>query len=70
MTIRNLGDFTSEIQKVSQGLRVHLDGSYGAFTMDNPADILVLVAGGIGVTPMMSLIRTLADQADQHLHCS
>jgi ferredoxin-NADP reductase len=33
--------------------------------MGNPADMHVLVAGGIGVTPMMSLIRTLADQADQ-----
>lgn len=65
MTIRNLGDFTSEIQKIPQGLRVYLDGPYGAFTMGNPADMHVLVAGGIGVTPMMSLIRTLADQADQ-----
>jgi predicted ferric reductase len=65
MTIRNLGDFTSEIHKVPQGLRFYLDGPYGAFTMGNPADMHVLVAGGIGVTPMMSLIRTLADQADQ-----
>jgi len=65
MTIRNLGDFTSEIKKVPQGLRVYLDGPYGAFTIGNPADMQVLVAGGIGVTPMMSLIRTLADQVDQ-----
>jgi predicted ferric reductase len=65
MTIRNLGDFTSEIHKVPQELRVYIDGPYGAFTMGNPADMHVLVAGGIGVTPMMSLIRTLADQADQ-----
>jgi len=65
MTIRNLGDFTSEIHKVPQGQRVYLDGPYGAFTMGNPADMHVLVAGGIGVTPMMSLIRTLADQVDQ-----
>jgi predicted ferric reductase len=65
MTIRNLGDFTSEIHKVPQELRVYIDGPYGAFTMGNPADMHVLIAGGIGVTPMMSLIRTLADQADQ-----
>ena len=65
MTIRNLGDFTSNIRKVTQGLRVYLDGPYGAFTIGNPADMHVLVAGGIGVTPMMSLIRTLADQVDQ-----
>jgi predicted ferric reductase len=65
MTIRNLGDFTSTIPKVSQGQRVYLDGPYGAFTIGNPADMHVLIAGGIGVTPMMSMIRTLADRGDQ-----
>ncbi len=65
MTIRNLGDFTSAIHKVPEGQRVYLDGPYGAFTVGNPADMHVLIAGGIGVTPMMSMIRTLADRADQ-----
>ncbi len=66
MTIRGLGDFTREVGNVPQGQRVYLDGPYGAFTIDrNPADMHVLIAGGIGVTPMMSMIRTLADRGDQ-----
>jgi len=65
MTIRNLGDFTREIPKVAVGKRVYLDGPYGAFTIGNPADMHVLVAGGIGITPMMSIIRTLADRGDK-----
>jgi predicted ferric reductase len=65
MTIRKLGDFTSEIHKVPVGQRVYLDGPYGAFTIGNPADMHVLIAGGVGVTPMMSMIRTLADQGDK-----
>src|SRR6478609_3628459 len=65
MTIRNLGDFTSGIAKVPVGRRVYLDGPYGAFTIGNPADMHVLIAGGIGITPMMSMIRTLADRGDQ-----
>lgn len=65
MTIRNLGDFTSTITKVSEGQRVYLDGPYDAFTIGNPADMHVLIAGGIGVTPMMSMIRTLADRGDR-----
>jgi predicted ferric reductase len=64
MSIRNLGDFTSEIHKIPVGRRVYLDGPYGAFTIGNPADMHVLIAGGIGVTPMMSMIRTLADRGD------
>jgi len=65
MSIRNLGDFTSAIHKVPVGQRVYLDGPYGAFTIGNPADMHVLIAGGVGVTPMMSMIRTLADRGDK-----
>jgi predicted ferric reductase len=65
MTIRKLGDFTGAVQKVAAGQRVYLDGPYGAFTIGNPADMHVLIAGGIGITPMMSMIRTLADRGDK-----
>jgi predicted ferric reductase len=65
MSIRNLGDFTSEIHKVPVGRRVYLDGPYGAFTIGNPADMHVLIAGGVGVTPMMSMIRTFADRGEK-----
>jgi predicted ferric reductase len=64
MTIRNLGDLTSRIQEVPVGRRVYIDGPYGAFTIGNPADMHVLIAGGVGITPMMSMIRTLADRGD------
>jgi predicted ferric reductase len=65
MSIRKLGDFTNAIPEVPVGQRVYLDGPYGAFTIGNPADMHVLIAGGVGVTPMMSMIRTLADRGDQ-----
>jgi len=65
MTIRNLGDFTSAIDKVPVGQRVYVDGPYGAFTIGNPADMHVLIAGGVGITPMTSMIRTLADRGDR-----
>jgi len=66
MAIRNLGDFTAKIPEVPVGQRVYLDGPYGAFTIDrNPADMHVLIAGGVGITPMMSIVRTLADRGDK-----
>jgi predicted ferric reductase len=65
MTIKNLGDFTSTIQTVQVGQRVYVDGPYGAFTIDdNAADVYVCIAGGVGITPMVSMIRTLADRGD------
>ena len=64
MSIRNLGDFTSKIHEVPVGQRIYLDGPYGAFTIGNPADMHVLIAGGVGITPMISMLRTLADRND------
>ncbi len=43
MSIRNLGDFTSDIHKMPLRQRVYLDGPYGAFTIGNPADMHVLI---------------------------
>jgi predicted ferric reductase len=66
MTIRSLGDFTGRVASAKPGQRVFLDGPYGAFTADSAsADMLVLIAGGIGVTPMMSIVRTFADKGDK-----
>jgi predicted ferric reductase len=65
MSIRNLGDFTGQVHRVPVGRRVYIDGPYGAFTMGNPADLHVLVAGGVGITPMISMLRTLADEGDK-----
>jgi predicted ferric reductase len=65
MSIRKLGDFTDTIDEVPVGRRVYIDGPYGAFTLGNPADMHVLIAGGVGITPMMSMMRTLADQGDK-----
>ena len=65
MSIRKLGDFTSTIDEAPVGRRVYIDGPYGAFTIGNPADMHLLIAGGVGITPMMSIIATLADQGDK-----
>jgi predicted ferric reductase len=65
MAVRELGDFTSNIGKMPVGRRAYIDGPYGAFTTGHPADMHVLIAGGVGITPMMSIIRTLADQGDK-----
>ncbi len=65
MSIRNLGDFTSTIRTIPAGKRVYLDGPYGSFTVGDTPALHVLIAGGVGISPMMSIIRTFADRGDQ-----
>lgn len=48
------------------GQRAYLDGPYGVFSVDrNLASSYVFIAGGIGITPIMSMLRTLADRSDE-----
>lgn len=64
--IKELGDFTRTIGSVRAGTRAFVEGPYGTFALpEDPATPLVLLAGGIGIAPMMSMLRTLAARGDR-----
>jgi predicted ferric reductase len=64
-TIKALGDFSELVAGMKAGRRVYLDGPHGSFTVDGLAsEAIVLIAGGVGVTPMLSMVRTLAERRD------
>jgi predicted ferric reductase len=64
-TIKELGDFTSTIKDVQPGQHAYLDGPYGAFSVDrHRSPGYVFIAGGVGITPIMSMLRTLAERGD------
>lgn len=69
-TIKALGDFTELLRALRPGRRVYLDGPYGQMTIDGleSSSGFVFVAAGIGVTPMLSMLRTLADRGDRRPH--
>lgn len=66
-TIKELGDFTETIKDADVGDKVYLDAPYGVFSIDNHRDApgYVFIAAGVGVAPIMSMLRTLADRQDQ-----
>lgn len=64
--IKALGDWSgSVVPSLTPGSRLWLDGAYGAFTPEgHPAQGYVLIAGGIGISPMRSILQTLRDRED------
>jgi predicted ferric reductase len=66
-SIKALGDFTNSIKDVKAGTKAFLDGPYGVFTTERYEDSagFVLIAGGIGITPMMSILVTQAKRKDE-----
>jgi predicted ferric reductase len=65
-TIAEAGDFTSRLGELQSGDRVYLDGPYGVFSFErNEGPRFVFLAGGIGISPIMSMLRTLADRGDK-----
>jgi predicted ferric reductase len=61
--VKELGDFTDQIGDVPVGTRAFVDGPYGSLQLPREDEGgLFMVAGGIGVTPLMSMLRTLRDE--------
>lgn len=59
ITIKNLGDWTSGVNRVSPGSLAKIDGPYGRFSpvLCGSGEGIVLIAGGVGITPMMGILR-------------
>jgi predicted ferric reductase len=65
-TIKQVGDFTRSIRRLRVGDTVYVDGPHGSFTLDrHPGMGYVFLATGVGVTPFLSMLATLADQGDR-----
>lgn len=66
LTVKASGDFTRTLQRIKPGVRVIAEGPYGALTVDNRTrDKVLLLAGGIGITPLRALLDVLhRDKSD------
>lgn len=62
-TIKQSGDYTSTIGSTRRGDRAAIQGPFGSFAhvLRPEENDLVFIAGGIGITPLMSMLRHLRD---------
>ena len=64
ITVKDLGDHSRSLADLTPGTRVIAEGPYGIFTADaRSGDHVVLVAGGVGITP----VRALLDDLPKHV---
>ncbi|TVS05523.1 MAG: hypothetical protein EA423_06550 [Phycisphaerales bacterium] len=61
LSIKRLGDWTSDVHRIRPGERARVWGPYGHFgrvLQEQPDLPAVMIGGGIGITPMLSIIRS------------
>ncbi|MDQ0785985.1 putative ferric reductase [Streptomyces sp. B3I7] len=64
ITVKAIGDHSSALRGLRPGTRVWAEGPYGALTAQRRSrGKVLLVAGGVGITPMRALFETLPGAA-------
>jgi predicted ferric reductase len=66
LTIKESGDFTATIGRIKPGDLATVHGPFGRFSyvFHPDAGDLVFVAAGVGITPLMSMLRYMRDQRE------
>ncbi len=65
ITVKQLGDFTEKLSSLKPGTKVAFEGPYGVFThRAMTGNKVALIAGGIGITSVRSLLEDIPGTAD------
>jgi predicted ferric reductase len=65
LAVKALGDFTAGVRDLAPGTTVYVDGPHGVFSIDqDEGPGFGLIAGGVGIAGLISMLRTLADRRD------
>ena len=66
ITVKESGDFTSKLAKLPLGALVLIEGPLGRFTAEKAQQgKILMIAGGIGITPLRALFEKFANQRKQ-----
>ena len=59
ITVKDIGDHSRALSQLRPGTRIMAEGPYGAFTAGPSDRGVVLLAGGVGITPLRAMFSTL-----------
>jgi predicted ferric reductase len=63
VSVKAVGDFTTTVKDTTLADGAYVDMPYGTFSfLNHDAPNLVFIAGGIGITPFISMLRYMVDQ--------
>lgn len=63
--IREAGDCTRRVIDLAPGTAVAIDGPHGSFVEHGDPAAIVLIAGGIGIAPILAILRSAAARGDR-----
>ena len=63
--VRQAGDCTDDFHQLAKGTRVAIDGPHGSFVLPSTTSAIVMVAGGVGIAPLLGMLEEAANQSDQ-----
>lgn len=64
LVIREAGDCTSGFGQIEPGTRVAVDGPHGSFVLPKGKEPVIMVAGGVGIAPLLGMLEEAAANAD------
>jgi predicted ferric reductase len=60
ITVRDLGDHSAALARLQRGTRVIAEGPFGAFTPASNGRSVLLLAGGVGITPLRAMFAAIS----------
>jgi predicted ferric reductase len=65
LIVREAGDCTDRFAAIEAGRRVFIDGPHGSFVLSESARQVVMVAGGVGIAPLVGILEDAAAKQDK-----
>ncbi len=65
LIVREAGDCTNRYGETQPGTRVAVDGPHGSFVLSDAGERVVMIAGGVGIAPILGMLEQAASEGDR-----